>query len=249
MKKRQSVRRGISDDYFNEFERRSVAIILATAFCTAGAVLFATRGQQGSTRPAAVALSLLAAALIGLLMANLAVRLHRRINVPMQRKMAYTDFLTGLNNRTAFELDFRRLRNAQAADARVSIVVFDLNSLKQVNDIFGHAWGDRYIRWAAQTVQGGFADLGEVYRIGGDEFAMICVGPPHAKIAGRIEAVLSEATLQRGSADKTDSPTRFFDIAYGLASYDASRHRKLSEVFEEADGNMYRMKSRMKGGL
>lgn len=59
------------------------------------------------------------------------------------------------------------------------IFMFDLNDLKKCNDTFGHDYGDRYIKMAAESLKKIFAGEGRCYRIGGDEF---CAWAPYASL-------------------------------------------------------------------
>ncbi len=84
--------------------------------------------------------------------------------------MAYTDSLTSIENRNAFI----KRENEIKIDGNTSFIIMDINGLKRVNDIRGHHYGDKLIRRAAETVKEAFSPIGSCYRIGGDEFAVIC---------------------------------------------------------------------------
>lgn len=102
----------------------------------------------------------------------------------LYRKLAYTDELTGLANRTAFRED---LDKSMAQDKTTGaekilptvVFMFDLNDLKKCNDTFGHDYGDRYIQMAAEALKKIFAAEGKCYRIGGDEF---CAWAPYTSL-------------------------------------------------------------------
>ena len=91
------------------------------------------------------------------------------------RRLALTDELTGLGNRRAFELAVDSLTHHLAAHPglRPTVVSFDLDDLKAVNDHEGHEAGDRLLLAFARGFQEAFAGLGPTYRIGGDEFAVL----------------------------------------------------------------------------
>jgi GGDEF domain-containing protein len=102
-----------------------------------------------------------------LLLSVFSLVVFRGISRPFHKKMAYTDVLTGLTNRTAFELDKKRLQENLKNHIPLSMIMFDLNNLKEVNDTLGHNKGDLYLITAAQLIQKHFGPLGQSYRIGG----------------------------------------------------------------------------------
>lgn len=87
------------------------------------------------------------------------------------RYLGTHDAMTGLYNRAYFEETILKLEN-QRKDP-VSIIVLDLNYLKQTNDKLGHQAGDRLIRRAAEVIQAVFGNEHVAARIGGDEFAVV----------------------------------------------------------------------------
>ena len=103
----------------------------------------------------------------------------------MYKELSCTDVLTGLKNRNAFTLAQQELK----VNGRTCLVVADLNGLKQINDSLGHRQGDEAIRRAAQAVQQAFSGLGECYRIGGDEFVVLCQGTDEQTVQRAIAAL------------------------------------------------------------
>lgn len=94
----------------------------------------------------------------------------RRVSNPWYRDMANTDYLTGLKNRNAFEVDVANWERNEGR-ACAGIVSADLDGLKDMNDTRGHAAGDELIKRAAAVLAEACVDAGAVYRVGGDEFA------------------------------------------------------------------------------
>jgi len=81
------------------------------------------------------------------------------------------DALTGLMNRGYFNIIFEdRLRTAQRNNHKVSLVMFDLDGLKSVNDSFGHQAGDRYLTHFSSFIRNQFRSSDMFARIGSDEF-------------------------------------------------------------------------------
>jgi diguanylate cyclase (GGDEF)-like protein len=87
---------------------------------------------------------------------------------------AQTDPLTGLYNHRAFhELLRKELLRASSAHDTVSVVMLDLDDFKRVNDIHGHAVGDHVLAELSNVLRAGIRDNDAVFRIGGEEFAII----------------------------------------------------------------------------
>lgn len=90
-------------------------------------------------------------------------------------RMSYVDELTDLFNRRAYANDIESYQNASDYE-ELTIVVIDINGLKQVNDNLGHKAGDELIKGASTCIRRAFRNLGLVYRTGGDEFVALLKG-------------------------------------------------------------------------
>jgi diguanylate cyclase (GGDEF)-like protein len=89
---------------------------------------------------------------------------------------AQTDPLTGLYNHRAFHERLRRaLANASRSHEAVSILMLDIDDFKRVNDIYGHGAGDEILRSLADTLKDSVRSSDVVYRLGGEEFAIVIV--------------------------------------------------------------------------
>ena len=89
----------------------------------------------------------------------------------LQRKYAYFDQMTGIKNRRSYSEQIDALRK-QLPD-HFCVVMADINGLKETNDTMGHDAGDELICGAAECLNAAFEGIGEVYRIGGDEFCVL----------------------------------------------------------------------------
>jgi diguanylate cyclase (GGDEF)-like protein len=102
--------------------------------------------------------------------------------------LADRDALTPLLNRRALIRELSRIRTfAQRYGAQASLVYFDLDDLKGVNDRFGHAAGDAAIKAVAERLLANVRESDIVGRMGGDEFAVILVQADHATPEGKAD--------------------------------------------------------------
>ncbi len=163
-------------------------------------------------------------------------------------QLAYHDGLTGIGNRTSFQEHMVSLENQKQELSPISIVVFDVNDLKFINDYFGHPAGDRMLIQSADFIQQAFTpQQGDCYRIGGDEFSVLISGnQAKERCEQGIKQFQQLVTEYNENSDKP-FPIR---IAYGYSVYDhASAEKKLMEVFKEADTSMYLNKKWIKKNL
>lgn len=110
-------------------------------------------------------------------LADLQASLHaRQQELHETMKQAETDPLTGLFNRRAFDvrLDSAFRRAMRQRDEPLSLLLFDLDFFKEINDQYGHQYGDAYLNKMAQGMLGVIRqDVDAAFRFGGDEFAML----------------------------------------------------------------------------
>ncbi|MCL4393378.1 MAG: GGDEF domain-containing protein, partial [Chloroflexi bacterium] len=145
------------------------------------------------------------------------------------------DALTGLYNRIFFDTELRRMQDDRCAP--VSIVMADVNGLKQVNDEYGHAEGDELLRRSAHVFRAAFRAVDIVARIGGDEFAVILPNMDEHAAEAVIDRARKCVLLENRQASNV--PLR---LALGVATNPGSR--PLIDVLREADQRMYKDKSR-----
>lgn len=171
------------------------------------------------------------AAFAGVLASVIGAGLAPQQRVEEARRLARTDPLTGLANRRAVDERLADgLSRHRASGAVVSLVICDINGLKQVNDTQGHAAGDRLLkrfgsvlsRWGAQ-VPGALAA-----RLGGDEFCLLAVGPATDEVTRAAAEICRRA-----------------DVACGIASTGEPIGPPVTarRLFRLADAAQYRAKS------
>ena len=155
-----------------------------------------------------------------------------RSQLTLMRSDAYTDSLTGLKNRMAYEERVRLLdRQISEGTAAFSAVVLDINDLKSINDDHGHEEGDRIIAAAAEILKKTFPE-GSAYRIGGDEFAVILEEAEPAPLLAEADRLLSE------KRERTEGPVQL-SLSKGYAIFEAGSDQDYRAVFNRADNAMY----------
>ena len=155
-------------------------------------------------------------------------------------EMAYTDILVEGNNRAAYERDLDLILDSPNYKI-FGFVLVDINRLKQINDIYGHASGDNAIIICYQLLFKVFGNMGKCYRLSGDEFACI--------VKETDEEVLREAVnaLNR-EVDREDEQQEYpFSLAVGYGLYEKcnmDERKNFSQFFHEVDQRMYGKKKR-----
>lgn len=140
------------------------------------------------------------------------------------------DPLTGLFNRGYFDAEMSLLQSSQQYP--VSILVFDLNDLKVVNDRYGHDAGDRLLVRAARVIQESFRKGDIICRIGGDEFATLLPETDEGGVKMILERL--QLALEQDNLRHPDQP---LNLAIGTATGD--KGSRLQDVFVLADSRMY----------
>ena len=147
------------------------------------------------------------------------------------------DNLTGLYNRAYFEAELER--RAKGRNFPVSLIVADIDGLKQTNDTLGHAAGDRLIRSAARVLQKAFRSDDVVARTGGDEFAILLGG------TGLHAAEEALQRVQKVTEAHNENPGHL-PISLSTGTATAQDRNDLNEALILADMRMYEEKAAKK---
>lgn len=155
--------------------------------------------------------------------------------------MARLDELTGVRNKNAFKeyissID-EKLEGGMDQEP-FAIVMCDVNDLKLINDTRGHSFGDEVIQRASRMVCGVFAHS-PVFRVGGDEFAVVLKGRDYEERENLFSRLKEESLANKRSRS---GPV----VACGKAEYDPEKDKKVNDVYERADEQMYIVKKEMK---
>lgn len=154
------------------------------------------------------------------------------------RTLAYTDVLTGVPNRAAFQ---ELATGLPVDDTPVSVLFVDLDGFKTVNDLLGHDAGDALLRDVAQRILGDLRDGEHLFRTGGDEFVVVALG---ADAAG-ADAVTERLHRLMGEASTAAAGQTTVTASIGRAS--GTSRVGLDHLLREADAAMYRIKAGRRG--
>lgn len=154
-------------------------------------------------------------------------------------KSAYTDELTQLPNRRYCSEQMKKIDEDRISN--YTIMSFDLNNLKHINDNYGHSQGDILIREAADVIFESFSEHGVVGRMGGDEFIAIL----KTSTKEEIEQLLKDFY---GNIEKKNQGKGNMNVAIscGYAMSGELPERDTEKLYQMADDRMYKNKKKYK---
>ena len=178
---------------------------------------------------------------IGLSNIDARVRRDKAQERALQRatELVSRDALTGVKSKRAFVEAEMQWDGYIEVDPHItfSVAVFDLNGLKEINDTQGHAAGDSYIRAAAAIICECFHHS-PVYRIGGDEFAVILSTSDFDRREALMEQFRDENRQRALSGGVV--------VAGGMSDYFPGVDTRFQDIFDRADAEMYENKKALK---
>ena len=170
---------------------------------------------------------------------------HMRDNLNKLNRQVFVDALTHVKNKAAFAAATDELQ-AQIDKGNGGIAfgigVFDCDDLKMVNDCCGHEKGDVYLKTAGHAICGVFIHS-PVFRIGGDEFAVILQNDDYNNRDALVKQFENAAERINST---TDNIWEQVHVAMGIAEYDPENDHAVSDVVRRADKNMYENKRKRK---
>lgn len=154
-----------------------------------------------------------------------------------RRRLAETDALTGLPNRSRYN---ETLANVAQTERNWGLILLDVDNLKIVNDTFGHAAGDDLIRTVAHRL-GEVCDPGTVFRLGGDEFAILVACTETTDLKGLADRIIERIAAPADCAGHVIYPKAT------LGGARAEGERGPEQVRQNADYALYDAKETARG--
>lgn len=146
------------------------------------------------------------------------------------------DSLTQLLDRKSYDMQLEEL------DRKAALIVFDIDSFKEVNDTYGHETGDACLRAVGSVLKRTYGKYGLCYRIGGDEFCVIT-----SKDGIDFSAVNSLFRANLDRAREVAKDAHLPDVSFGYALFDPESEKAVDTV-QRADAMMYKCKKERRAG-
>jgi diguanylate cyclase (GGDEF)-like protein len=157
---------------------------------------------------------------------------HRKLDA-----MASTDKLTGLSNRQVFDTTLEHMTNRRRAARQFSVLLFDIDHFKRINDTYGHLRGDEVIRKVATATRDLLRKTYLVCRWGGEELIVLMQDCPLAE--ARAQAEVLRAGIAAQSLFDPDDGTRV-TISVGVADFQPGD--TVDSILSRVDTALYRAK-------
>ena len=171
------------------------------------------------------------------------LRDHLRVYISNLNSQVYRDSLTHVKNKAAYDIYAARVndkisRANESDELEFALVMFDCNSLKSINDFYGHDKGDIYLKTACKLICEVY-EHSPIFRIGGDEFVVLLEDRDYVsrkelfcEFDKRVDIVNAQA----------DNPWEKIDIAKGMSTYRWGEDQDIEMVLHRSDQRMYAAK-------
>ncbi len=156
-------------------------------------------------------------------------------------KTALTDPLTGTNNRTSFESSIKReIDLAKRHGTPLALLIADIDHFKNINDEFGHLYGDCVLREVAQKIQASIRSSDILFRYGGEEFAIVLSNTSQDGANLTAERIRFAISKSNKSLEKKDANQKVTISIGGTNLRESDDH---ISIFKRADKTLYQAKN------
>jgi diguanylate cyclase (GGDEF)-like protein/PAS domain S-box-containing protein len=179
--------------------------------------------------------------IVGVLATGLDISERKKLQRELERQ-ARLDFLTGLlNRRYFFELAKMELLRLQRYGGGLSLIMFDIDHFKRINDTHGHKVGDLVLQKIAQVSHETVREVDIVGRLGGEEFVLLL---PNTNKEQAVEAAERlRLAIAKGAVTLTNEEPLHFTASFGVVTIDkGTEASNIDELLIRADRIMYRAK-------
>ena len=208
--------------------------VIAPLICqnrVVGVLNLSDKSKDGGFSSQDIALVELFSQLVGASVGN--IKMFERI-----QRQATTDSLTGLtNHKTFYEVLEKELWRLRRYGGHISLIMIDIDNLKQINDLYGHRAGDKIIKHISRKIKECIRQIDTAARYGGDEFAAIL--PNTSLCEAQVVAERMVKTVS-GSPVTWKKEQINLSISIGVGQYDAESNPE--EITSRSDKALYMAK-------
>lgn len=149
--------------------------------------------------------------------------------------MAHTDFLTGLSNRMFGVQKVKEYIKNMKDGESAAIIMYDMDNFKSVNNVFGHAYGDKIISMTAKKLKSFYGENDIACRIGGDEFFILCSNIGEEKMNRKMAEVIKDTVI----CDEEKNMSYTISAGYAMIPEDG---KDFEELYMKADIALFEAK-------
>lgn len=158
-------------------------------------------------------------------------KLHRQIEI--NKELSYIDSLTEIRNRKAYDEKIEELVSLyKRYGTTFSIAIFDADDFKEINDTYGHSFGDTVLKNIAKALQSSIRNGDMVYRIGGEEFIVIFPSTSLEESKTVIEKIRKKIDISLNTENKVK-------ITLSIGLTEISGHDSKDSIFKKIDEFLY----------
>ena len=164
--------------------------------------------------------------------------IERHRNILELKRLSFLDELTGLLNRRGFlNMAEHHLKIADRTNREMLLFFADMDGLKQINDTFGHHYGDHALRAIASILETTFRSSDLIARLGGDEFTILAINAPTQNAEQIIDRLQNNINLYNAN-----SQTYQLSLSVGVARFHPNEEIDLDKMLAKADRELYQHK-------
>lgn len=186
-------------------------------------------------------------AVIGALATGLDITDRKKLEIELERQ-AHNDFLTGLANRRHFiELAENELLRINRYGGELSLILFDIDFFKTINDYYGHSNGDLVLKQIARITQNTIREIDIVARIGGEEFVVLLPQTGKQKASDAAERL--RHAFEEDRIQLEDGTSINFTASFGVVTINKDNEIRedissIDDLLKRADRAMYQAKAK-----
>ncbi|PPC94179.1 MAG: GGDEF domain-containing protein [Methylotenera sp.] len=154
-------------------------------------------------------------------------------------QLAIHDELTNVSNKRGFSILAEYALTVCMREGKpLCLIYIDLDNFKRINDVFGHAEGDRALQAFGNLLRSTFRQSDVLGRIGGDEFALLFSRCAFAECSINLHRLLKALS----EYNATNQMQYHIEVSAGMVEFDPKRHTNIDDMLNDADALMYKQK-------